>query len=908
MAFKKNKKNVSENQNLMPSSKSSEERKVISDWGKSSYSYWGKLIFLVFLAITAVASYFTYTYVKEKAEQRFLSQAANIKNSIEKRMKEYEQVLIGGVSFYYASKNNFSRSTWKTYIEKLKLNDSYPGIQGVGFAKYFYKNSLESFIQQVRAEGFYEFKVWPEYPREVYTSIIYLEPFDSRNQRAFGFDMFSEPVRNLAMVRARDSGMPTLSGVVTLKQETETDVQKGFLFYVPVFREGASTIDEQKRRDSIEGFVYSPFRVKDLMQGILWASKIENVSFEIDDTTQKDAKVPVYNHNEFLEKEKSQFIHSEFIEMAGRIWNITTFTLRDFIPLSDAIQPYIIALLGIIIDLLLFFLIHNLTQDKHIAEQTAARINQRLKESEERFSLAVEGSKDGIWDWNITSNTVFFSDRWKTMLGYETKELENNFSQWERLIHPEDRDYAYSSLEKYLKGENEKYEIEVRMLGKDNTYIWILSRGKCLRDKLGQATRMVGEHTDISERKNFEKQLIAAKEEAQRASNIKSEFLANISHEIRTPMNGVIGIIDLLSHTKLDSHQQELLENLHGSANILLNHLTDILDVTKIEADKFNLQNGPVDLSQALDHLSKDFAILSKNKKINFIYKCAHLSHYSICDLSRLRQILMHLVTNAIKFTDHGTVSLEVDLAEDNGTSWLISFRVTDTGIGMAKEVLDNLYQSFYQGDISSSKKYPGTGLGLFITNNIVKKMGGRLFCLSTPEKGTEFTVIISFPKGAPIVLDQVRGEVSVPKKQPHLELEQYDVMQKPMILVVDDNHINQLVLQKILLYLKCDVVLADEGTQALSYLEKNPVDLIFMDIQMPVLDGYQTTLAIRQSLNENLSVVPIIALTATAVQSELDKCLAVGMHDFLTKPVRKEQIKNILQKYLAKDLLKGVS
>ena len=254
---------------------------LLRDFAVTRSSALAWCILAISLTVTAIAWYLSSQYIRDRASDRFLFRVSEMEVSIEQRMLEYEQVLRGGVGLMEAS-NNVSRAEWRTYFENSRFQEYYPGIQGVGFSRVVKADEKDAFVESVRAEGFPEFDIRPAGERDVYTAIVYLEPFDWRNQRAFGFDMYSEATRRAAMDAAVASGEPTISGVVKLVQETEDDVQQGFLLYLPVFENGETVEGKDQRLASVVGFVYAPFRTRDLMVGIR-KSNLPDIDFKIYD-------------------------------------------------------------------------------------------------------------------------------------------------------------------------------------------------------------------------------------------------------------------------------------------------------------------------------------------------------------------------------------------------------------------------------------------------------------------------------------------------------------------------------------------------------------------------------------------------------------------------------------------------
>jgi len=396
---------------------------------------------------------------------------------------------------------------------------------------------------------------------------------------------------------------------------------------------------------------------------------------------------------------------------------------------------------------------------------------------------------------------------------------------------------------------------------------------------------------EIVQRKRVEKELHKAKEAAEAASKTKSEFLANMSHEIRTPMNGVLGTLQLLQESKLSDGQREYVHIAYNSGEALLSLLNDILDFSKIEAGKLKLEYIPFNLK----NLAKELTVLLKQKADEREVDLAteidvDIPQVIMGDSVRIRQILANLMTNAIKFTEKGTVTIKMILLEKTEKMVRLRLEVNDTGIGIAEENQRKLFNSFTQADGSTTRKYGGTGLGLAIVRQLVTMMRGRLGVESEEGKGSSFWAEISFE----IPHDT---EIEKPHEKKAVEIEQLE----GKVLLVEDNPVNQIVARKMLEKVGLSFEVVNNGEEALNRLKlSHDFNLILMDCQMPVMDGYEATQALRELEEKNsLQCLPVIAMTANAMEGDKDKCLAAGMDDYVSKPVNQQNLKEKLAKWL---------
>jgi PAS domain S-box-containing protein/putative nucleotidyltransferase with HDIG domain len=452
--------------------------------------------------------------IERKAADQFAFAADQVTLTIDKHLQICRLALNGAAGLLSAA-GNVSRDEWRTYAEKLSAEHSIPGEQGIGYSQIIAPADLQKHIATVRAEGFPEYKVWPEGERELYTSILYLEPFSGRNLRAFGYDMYTEPVRRAAMAEARDHNRATLSGRVRLVQETDADVQAGVLMYAPVYRNGKPLATVAQRRDALLGWVYSPYRMNDLMSDILkdWQRREgQYLGIHIFDGPQHNPDAELYRSaSNYLRNPESHFFQQRTLNFLGKTWLLEFGRLPDA-PAIDYGPAWIALANGLSVTLLLFILAKLMLRTEvralRIADELTEDIRERekaLQESEFRWKFALEGAGDGVWDMDINRQLMTYSTRACEMFGYAPDDIGNQIDEWQDRLHPDDRERVLSALEDYLSGKSPSYQAEQRLLCKDGRYKWALSRGMIVsRDSEERPLRVIGTISDIDAAKALE--------------------------------------------------------------------------------------------------------------------------------------------------------------------------------------------------------------------------------------------------------------------------------------------------------------------------------------------------------------------------------------------------------------------
>lgn len=521
------------------------------------------------------------------------------------------------------------------------------------------------------------------------------------------------------------------------------------------------------------------------------------------------------------------------------------------------------------------------------------RVDEDLGRSREKYQRIFENSILGLYQSIPEGRYISVNPAFARLFGYSsTEEMLASVTDIGHQLYVSnlDRERAIKRLRE--QGFLEGFELEVRR--RDGTTFWTSMNTIIVKDENG--VHFDGTVEDITKRKRAEEMLRNAKEAAELATRAKSEFLANMSHEIRTPMNAIIGMTGLLLSADLDSEQRESLEIIRSSGEALLSIINDILDLSKIEGGMMELENQPFNLrgciEEALDLGAKD----ASEKGLKLGYKIEDCTPMAILgDPARLRQILVNLVSNAVKFTEKGAVSVFVSarllegLEELNGSSYEINFAVKDTGIGIPEDKADRLFRPFSQVDASTARRYGGTGLGLAISKKLVELMGGDIWVESEAGIGSTFHFTIKAKPTLSTPIDMMKSTLS------NVADLQKDLDQSLRILLAEDNVVNQKVTLRMLSKLGFRADVAANGFEVLQALENRAYDVVLMDVLMPEMDGLEATKAIRQRWS-NGKRPKIIAMTASALKGDKEMCLNAGMDNYISKPVRIEDLAEALR------------
>jgi PAS domain S-box-containing protein len=721
--------------------------------------HWRNGVAWLVLAFALLVQLALLHHLERKEERAAVKQfdllAQTTTEAIRKRMTDHEQILLGAAGLFEASEE-VTRVQWRDYNERLQLTERYPGIQGVGFAEVVQQPDLQTHIQSVRAEGFADYDVQPPGNRTLYTPIVFLEPFNERNQAAFGYDMFAEPVRRQAMLAAAETGNTRITGKVTLRQEIYREVQAGILMYVPLYQHVEPLATPAQRLQALEGFVYSPYRLDDLMRGILGANANLNLHIYAGEIENLDQMIYASRDGDTAQEPKYSQVTK--LQLYGQTWTLRLESRPAFDQFFHSNKGLIVGL-GTGLSALLFFLTLSLSLRRSRAESLAQQMTEHILEnkralqlSEERLSLALKGSNDGLWDLNLDIGTFYASPRAWHMLGYRPGELSSDLKLWERVMVAEDLPKARAQLARTMLSAVDHFTTELRLQHKSGKVTPVLIRGYIQRDRSGQPLRISGTSMDLTEHKRIEQ--------------MKDEFVSTVSHELRTPLTSISGALGLITAGALGEApqaMQQMLEIAHRNSLRLGYLINDLLDMEKITAGKMTFDMREHSLRRLLEEALTSNQAFAAHYGVNCVLRePANVNVW--VDSLRLQQVLTNFLSNAIKYTpEGGEVTLHCSLPDATH----VRISVTDQGSGIPPSFQKRVFEKFAQADASDSRQKGGTGLGLAITKEFIERMGGRVGFDTLEGHGTTFWCELPVVESPTLSPDQGQPRLLVIEDEP---------------------------------------------------------------------------------------------------------------------------------------------
>jgi PAS domain S-box-containing protein len=740
------------------------------------------------LLTTLLACLQAWRWQRDRQRTMFQADAKVLRNALLERLGLYAQVLQGSRGLFAASEE-VNAAEFRAYTASLNLGENYPGIVGLGYIEMVKNGQRAMFLQKVAADRSLSrdpLQIWPTGERSDYMVVRFVEPL-ATNRVALGYDIGSEPVRRLGAIESADSGLPTLTPRIELVQGTGTS---GALLFQPLYSQTIGAVSPEDRENRLSGWVYAAFFVERMMAGVRGPGN-KWLEYEIFDGTEPSAeRLLCSSKGAGASLADSQFKETLSLAVFQRDWMLRIHSSADR-TLGPALATVgFLGAGGICMSLLIFGVLHSMATSGRRAVTLAGEMNAELRRREaaletsaERLAMVIEGSNDGVWDWELKTGRVYFSPRWKSMLGYQDDEIENTFDAWESLLHPDDRDRARRALSAYFTGRTTNYQLQQRLQHKDGSYRWILARGVAQRDNEGRAVRMAGSHVDLTELKEGEQRLRRANDELE----VSQEQLQGASADLRESHEELEKTrLELIQAAKLESIGTLAAGVAHEINNPLqimvmgLDHLDRMLDVsdddTRITLEDMRDATRRADsISKELLHFSKatEFAptrcsletLLERSLwlmrcdvaegRIRLVKNFTRQLPLVLIDASKIQQVFINLIDNAIQAMGRsGTLVITTDCgpleqmlpADEHGTlprlasDQAVRVRIKDSGPGIPENRLPRIFDPFY----TTKKVGTGSGLGLSVSRKIVDLHGALIDIRNSPSGGLEALLIFA--------------------------------------------------------------------------------------------------------------------------------------------------------------------
>ena len=823
----------------------------------------------------------------------FLKHSDRLAEALRSRIDGYGTGL-RGIRGLFSAHPETTRGAFAAFASERDSTRDFPGAVGIGFVRHVPRQQIDSFVQKRQLELGANYALQQQNNNPGDGLIIdYFEPTKG-NAATIGFDIGSDPATREAAMRSMWTGEPALSAP---RMQQQADSDTGFSLLLPIYQGGMPTETPQQRSEAIFGWSLMALDLKAILEDMT----DEQIDYELFDLAADEESTLIFDADQHLalgttaEAAKASLAargmaQSYDLKFANRTWLLTISPRPLFWASLHQVSPLSTAAGGGLLSLLLAVIIYLLMVTRRRAETLAAQMTIRLREDQQRSSDFSKSASDWFWETDAEHRFCFFSDNFEQVYGLNPAQILGRNRRELLLSNPDNPPAVIEAHFSQLDAHQPFKDFEYQIRSNDGMIRWISVSGIPHHDAQGNFSGYRGTGTIITARKQAESRLIEAREQALAGSRAKSDFLATMSHEIRTPMNGVIGMTGLLLDTDLNLEQREFAETVKNSAEALLTIINDILDFSKIEAGKLDMESLDFDLRATLDDVADLLAFRAHEKGLEFILLIDTDIPLALRgDPGRLRQILINLGGNAVKFTEHGEVSLHVSLERvTSGTSnsAALRFELHDTGIGISPAKQATLFQPFSQVDASMTRRFGGTGLGLSISKRLVELMAGQIGIHSEEGTGSTFWFTIELPIAN-----------TPPAYGPPA-----DALTGRRILVVDDNSTNRRLLELLLTHWGCIPLLAESGAAALALLRDQQtvgkkVDAGLIDMQMPEMDG--ETLVKTIKTDAALAALPCIMLTSAGVslsQAEADAC---GYAAYLYKPVKSVRLHGLLARVL---------
>ncbi len=839
------------------------------------------------LAISLLLTFYAWQYVTERefeaSNAAFAALATDTEQSLADRIAIYERALDASAAFA-ANSQEITPAEWSDYVTQLDLPSNYPGMRGLGFFEAVGAEDMPEFRENFSREFGGRFDIHPDVHRSEHFVINRIEPL-ADNMAALGLNLAFEEGRRAAIALSRANGQTTMTRPIVLVQDATQGA--GFLFMTPV---------GEGRNSQVTRWAYSPL-VADEFLGSLTPREGEDYSLEVFFGAE-----PVEENLMFATAtnpgEGARFEEVRQVVMANQPVTLRWRSLPPFEKRVSSQAPVLVLACGLVITVLLGLLLTAFTRREGTVLRKVEEATAELEEHNRMLELAEATAHVGHWQFDLLTEAIYWSAevyRIHRRKSGRPPTIEEGLAYY----HPDDREGVSAALEE-AKESNSAFRFLARIIRDDGEMRHVEVIGQVRADPEETVTGIIGVIIDRTEEMLIRESLTKARDEAQAADKAKTNFLANMSHEIRTPMNGVIGFTELALSEEKDPAQRRRLHMIADSSNAMLRLLNDLLDFAKIEANQMVVSDEPTDLRHSLRGAVRLMEPVAKGKNITLALQIdPRLPTHILIDRMRLRQVVLNLVGNAIKFTEVGTVKVVLSLDErEDGAPARMTLAVRDTGIGIPAKQLASVFDKFTQADETTARRYGGTGLGLPISAQLVELMGGTISVESEVGEGSRFVVNLPLREADPSDMTPEAG-ASGTVGEADGDCGHPLVLR---ILVAEDNPVNQELTMAMVEKAGHVCDLARNGREATDMVIQarrngSPYDLVLMDMQMPVLDGLGATTAIREA-GISSDDLPIIAVTANAYTDDIRRCHEAGMQAHIAKPLRLGELCDVLARW----------
>ena len=881
------------------------------------------------LALTTTAVVYEAQSSNQRIQLEFEQHIKDLNNSL-KIAIDNDVHILGALKSFFLHSAEVNREEFKLFTEDL-LKD-YHDIQSMSWDPLIHNADRVNFEKKIQQEGFPNFQIFEldtnrqavrAKEKSSYVVVTYTEPYKG-NEKALGYDISSNPTRLTAINIATDSGELTITSRIKLIQDKS---QFSVLALMPVYSKTLVQSTLEEKHLAILGFVVGIIRTDNVIISALKDSNTLGLSYRLLDSTAPAMEQILYSSDELFPEplviqqqtwysDKKTLNSSEEVNLGGRVWKFEIVPNQNYFATHYSGHVRLVMSLGLLLTSLIT-LISLLASGRtrwleQVINESTKEIKQQhaqtlslMHETEnlhELLNSILNATGEGIFGIGLDGVCVFINASALTMLGFDSQQevLGKNCHKLFHYAHVDGSDYElmHCPIYKALQGESNSLIDSEVFWRKDGSSFPVQYQAH----PIIQEAKIIGSvvsFTDITERKQKDRLLLVAKERAENLAKTKSQFLANMSHEIRTPMAAIIGFSELALLHDMPKKVGDFLKNINTASNKLLIILNDILDLSKLEAGKMQLNLSPFSLDDLQNTLYNLFINSANNKDLNLTINVANnVPEYLIGDNVRIRQVLINLLGNAIKFTNQGEVTLNISLQQFDETQALVLFAVTDSGIGIAQEQQDKLFLPFSQVDDGYARNYEGTGLGLVISQDLVKMMNSLIKVDSHLDLGSSFSFELMLPLVSLSTLETIKTGAN-----PSSLITETEALKGIRVLVAEDDAFNQKIIKQVLKRLGVSIiVLANNGSEALSALEQDDYDVVLMDLHMPIMNGYEASTEIRK--NPRYAQLPVIALSASVTEEDRQRSLAAGMNDFISKPINVNTLLSTVQKWLNREPL----